>query len=115
MLISIFEKTNRFTMRIFKKILLGVLLLIILTITGGYIYMNSLKPQYSGTLELESLEKEVTAYMDDYGVPHIYADSQKDAFLALGYLHAQDRLWQMELMRRIAPGRLSEILGKDLV
>jgi penicillin G amidase len=44
-------------------------------------------------------------------VPHIYADTQKDAMIVLGYVHAQDRLWQMELMRRIAPGRLSEIFG----
>jgi penicillin amidase len=45
-------------------------------------------------------------------VPHIYAATNKDAMTALGYVHAQDRLWQMELMRRIAPGRLSEIFGK---
>jgi len=44
-------------------------------------------------------------------VPHIYADSQKDAMTVLGYVHAQDRLWQMELMKRIAPGRLSELFG----
>jgi penicillin amidase len=44
-------------------------------------------------------------------VPHIYATNSKDAMMALGYVHAQDRLWQMELMRRIAPGRLSEIFG----
>jgi penicillin amidase len=44
-------------------------------------------------------------------VPHIYANSQKDAMTVLGYVHAQDRLWQMELMRRIAPGRLSELFG----
>jgi penicillin amidase len=50
-------------------------------------------------------------YFDDYGVPHIYADNQKDAMTTLGYVHAQDRLWQMELMRRIAPGRLAEIFG----
>jgi penicillin amidase len=43
---------------------------------------------------------------------HIYANNSIDAMTALGYVHAQDRLWQMELMRRIAPGRLSEIFGK---
>jgi len=48
-------------------------------------------------------------------VPHINAQNQKDAYLALGYVHAQDRLWQMELVRRIAAGRLSEILGKELL
>jgi penicillin amidase len=44
------------------------------------------------------------------GYLHIYAANNRDAMTALGYVHAQDRLWQMELMRRIAPGRLSEIL-----
>jgi len=102
-------------MRIFKKIVLGVFLLLILVAAGGYLYINSLKPQYSGAIELDNLNEEVTAYMDDFGIPHIYANSQDDAYVALGYLHAQDRLWQMELLRRIAPGRLSEILGKDLI
>ena len=54
-------------------------------------------------------------YYDDNGVPHIYADNQEDAYIALGYAHAKDRLWQMELVRRIASGRLSEILGKELL
>jgi Protein related to penicillin acylase len=48
-------------------------------------------------------------------VPHITANNQTDAYTALGYLHAQDRLWQMELIRRIAAGRLSEIFGADLI
>ena len=54
-------------------------------------------------------------YFDDYGVPHINAQNQEDAYRALGYVHAQDRLWQMELIRRVAPGRLSEIFGEKLI
>ncbi|MEM9650171.1 MAG: penicillin acylase family protein, partial [Bacteroidota bacterium] len=50
-----------------------------------------------------------------YGIPHIYASSEEDAFRALGYVHAQDRLWQMELLRRIAKGKLSEVFGADLL
>ena len=72
------------------------------------------QPQYSGELKLNNISKEVTVYFDDTGVPHINAQNQKDAYVALGYVHAQDRLWQMELIRRIAPGRFSEIFGKDL-
>lgn len=69
-----------------------------------------LKPKYEGDVELQNIEKETTVYFDDYGIPHIYANTQKDAMVALGYVHAQDRLWAMELIRRIAiPGRLSEI------
>ncbi len=48
-------------------------------------------------------------------MPHINAQNQKDAYTALGYVHAQDRLWQMELIRRIAAGRLSEIFGEKLL
>ena len=102
-------------MRIFKKIIIFLGALLVLILIGGAIYYNSLKPSYSGNLELENLSKETTVYFDDYGVPHIYAENQLDAVTALGYVHAQDRLWQMELMRRIAPGRLSEIFGEKML
>jgi len=102
-------------MRIFKKIIIFLGTLLVLILIGGAIYYNSLKPSYSGNLELENLSKETTVYFDDYGVPHIYAENQLDAVTALGYVHAQDRLWQMELMRRIAPGRLSEIFGEKML
>ena len=100
-------------MRILKKIALLILALIILTTIGGWIYFKSLEPSYEGKLELENLQAETTVHFDEYGIPHIYAENQEDAYTTLGYLHAQDRLWQMELIRRIAPGRLSEIFGKD--
>jgi penicillin amidase len=102
-------------MRIFQKILLAIGVLITLILIGGWMYFNSLKPDYSGEITLSNLENETSVYFDDYGIPHIYAQNQLDATTALGYVHAQDRLWQMELMRRIAPGRLSEIFGKDML
>ena len=102
-------------MRIFKKILLTIIILITLVIAGGWMYFNSLKPSYSGTIELSTIDKETEVYFDDFGIPHIYAENQRNAMIALGYVHAQDRLWQMELMRRIAPGRLSEIFGGDML
>ncbi|MFZ2432447.1 MAG: penicillin acylase family protein [Lutibacter sp.] len=102
-------------MRILKKILLILGVLIALILIGGWMYFNSLKPNYSGEITLSNIENETSVYFDDYGIPHIYAQNQYDASTALGYVHAQDRLWQMELMRRIAPGRLSEIFGKDLL
>jgi len=61
------------------------------------------------------MSNKVEVYYDTYGIPHIYAKNQADAYLALGYIHAQDRLWQMDVLRRIAPGRLSELFGKDLI
>ncbi|MBC7525714.1 MAG: penicillin acylase family protein [Flavobacterium sp.] len=94
-----------------KKIILILLLIISLSAIGFYAYLLSTKPQYEGQLQLKGIKKETTVYFDDFGVPHIYANSEKDAMVALGYVHAQDRLWQMELIKRIAPGRLSELFG----
>ena len=102
-------------MKLLKKILLGLLILIVLLAAGIWVYTWTLHPDYDGELELANLNEEVTVYFDEIGVPHINAQNQEDAYRALGYVHAQDRLWQMELIRRIAPGRLSEILGDKLV
>jgi len=98
-----------------KKILLTLLVILLLVAAGGYLYIQHLKPTYSGELTLKGLSGEVEIFFDDYGIPHIYAQSEEDAYMALGYVHAQDRLFQMEVVRRIAPGRLSEIFGKDMV
>ncbi len=98
-------------MKKIKKILFVLLSLVLILALGLLIYGFYLKPKYEGELQLKNIQKETTVYFDEFGVPHIYADNAKDAMEALGYVHAQDRLWQMELMRRIAPGRLSEIFG----
>lgn len=98
-------------MKKIKKVLFGLLAFVVLFVLGLGIYGFYLKPKYEGEVQLKNIEKETTVYFDEFGVPHIYADNSKDAMETLGYVHAQDRLWQMELMRRIAPGRLSEIFG----
>ncbi|APZ44964.1 penicillin acylase family protein [Polaribacter reichenbachii] len=102
-------------MKFLKKGLKIVVFLVILIVVLIFVYSKVNEPKYSGELEIKNLSDDVTVYFDEIGVPHINAQNQKDAYLALGYIHAQDRLWQMELIRRIAPGRLSEIFGKDLV
>ncbi|UMB53468.1 penicillin acylase family protein [Lutibacter sp. A64] len=102
-------------MKILKKILLLIIIIVVFAIISGILYFNSLKPNYSGDLKLTGIENKSEIYFDDFGIPHIYAENQLDAMVALGYTHAQDRLWQMELMRRIAPGRLSEIFGEDML
>jgi len=102
-------------MRIFKKIITLFFVILVLVLIGGAVYYNNLKPSYSGDISLTGLSKETSVYFDDYGIPHIYADNEIDAVTALGYVHAQDRLWQMELMRRIAPGKLSEIFGEKML
>src|SRR6266566_3871212 len=68
-------------------------------------------PQIDGSASLPGLEHEVTVERDRWGVPHIRAASVEDLAEAQGYVMAQDRLWQMDLFRRIARGQLSEILG----
>lgn len=102
-------------MKILKK--LGWVLLALLGIfvlTAG-IFWNSMQPDYEGDVKMASLSHETKVYYDAYGIPHIYALNEKDAFRVLGYVHAQDRLWQMELLRRVARGGLSELFGKDLI
>ncbi len=102
-------------MKKFKKIVLILLFVIAVVALSLFIYLQTTKPQYEGEVSIKNISKETTVYFDDYGVPHIYANSQKDAMTVLGYVHAQDRLWQMELMRRIASGRLSELFGSKML
>ena len=68
-------------------------------------------PQIDGSLQLPELEEPAEVIYDLWGVPHIYATSLHDAFFAQGFVHAQNRLWQMEVSRRTATGRLAELFG----
>ena len=98
-------------MKIIKKIFFVLVSLIAALGLSFFVYSQYQKPTYSGELQIKNIEKTTNVYFDEYGIPHIYAENEHDAMLVLGYVHAQDRLWQMELLRRIAPGRLSEIFG----
>ena len=98
-----------------KKISALLFLLVGLFALLVFFYFQSLKPQYSGASNLSGLSGEVTVHFDSFGIPHIYAETEEDAYRSLGYVHAQDRLWQMEVVRRIAPGKLSEIFGSKLL
>jgi len=93
--------------------IIGILLLIILIV--GFIFYRTLLPTYDGSFDIENIQEEVTIHYDTYGIPHIYAQNEKDAFTALGFVHAQDRLWQMEVIRRIAPAKLSELFGDVMI
>ena len=81
----------------------------------GYFYLRQSLPQTEGTAELPALSAQVEVSHDANGIPTIRAQSMADAYTALGYLHAQDRLWQMDFMRRTAEGRLSEVAGQGTV
>lgn len=81
----------------------------------AFIGVQRLKPDYAGEKQLSGLSQTAEVYYDSYGIPHIYGENEEDAFRALGYVHAQDRLWQMELLRRVSRGGLSEVFGRDLL
>lgn len=98
------------------KILLASIIVIVLICSGtAYYYLDSKQPQRSGTLNLPGLKQKVDVHYDKWAIPHIYAENEKDAYFALGYLHAQERLFHMELLRRLSKGQLSEILGPKLI
>ncbi|MEI8170446.1 MAG: penicillin acylase family protein [Rhodoferax sp.] len=82
-------------------------------VAGWYVYTK--QPQRSGALPLKNLSARVNVRFDERGVPHINADNDIDMYRALGYVHAQDRLFQMEMVRRLAQGELAEIFGPKLL
>ena len=95
-------------------VLVVIVVVLGLVAGGGFLYISRKPfPQISGALRAAGLQGSVTVIRDKWGVPHIYADSPHDLFLAQGYVTSQDRLWQMEFWRRIGAGRLSEVLGKS--
>lgn len=97
--------------RIFKKVAVLVVLLLLAAAGAALWYRSASQPQIDGKLTLNGLKASVDIVRDAEGIPHIYAQSADDAYFALGFVHAQDRLWQLELNRRIPAGRLAEILG----
>ena len=86
-------------------------LMLVLALTYHMIFRRPL-PRTSGTLEVAGARAPIEIRRDRWGVPHIRAADRRDGALAVGFAHAQDRLWQMELHRRIAAGRLSEVIGE---
>ena len=90
----------------------GVLLVLLLLCAGAaYGYLRLSLPKVEGEIQLAGLGAQVEVQRDRYSIPHIFAKSLEDAVFGLGFVHAQDRLWQMELNRRLAAGRMAEILG----
>ncbi|GAB4212267.1 MAG: penicillin acylase family protein [Roseiflexaceae bacterium] len=92
--------------------LVGIVLALVLALGGGgYLWLRGSLPQTNGAIKLAGLSGPVEVLRDASGIPHIRGASEEDALMGLGYVHAQDRLWQMEFQRRIGNGRLSEVLG----
>lgn len=78
---------------------------------AAYLYLRTSLPELDGELKVAGLEAPVEIVRDEHAIPHIFAQSEHDAYFAMGFVLAQDRLWQMEFQRRLAAGRLSEIIG----
>jgi penicillin G amidase len=91
------------------------LLLPLLLLPGCLTTWRASLPDVEGEVEIDGLDGPVEIVRDRWGIPHITATTDADAIAALGWCHAQDRLWQMELNRRIGAGRLSEVFGKRTV
>ena len=106
-------------MKIIKIILYSILFLLFIALVAGFFTVRSIKndarPVYSGEQVIPGLNSTVAIIRDERGMPHIYADNNHDLYNAVGYVMAQERLWQMDLIRRATTGQLSEIFGEEYV
>ncbi|MCP4567255.1 MAG: penicillin acylase family protein [FCB group bacterium] len=94
----------------------GALVVLLLSFAvGGYIHLRSTLTEYDGRIGAEDISAEIEIIRDSFGMPHIYAANDRDAAFALGYCTAQDRLFQMDMIRRTIHGRLAEVIGEDMV
>jgi len=102
-------------MRILRSILLILSALIIVVGVAIFILSRQSFPQIEGSIALPGLNAQVEVIRDSNGIPHIYASNEHDLFMAQGYVHAQDRFFQMDLWRHTGSGRLAEMFGKSQV
>ncbi len=98
-----------------KRTLTVLAVVVAAAAAGATWYTQSKKPVRDGELALSNLQAPVSVRYDERGVPHIRAENEADMYRALGFVHAQDRLFQMEMLRRLAKGELAEVLGPRLV
>src|SRR5258708_2134974 len=98
-------------MRRALRILLPILAIVLILLVAAIQHLRRSLPQVEGEIALHALGAHVEILRDAHGIPHIYAQSFADVYFALGFVHAQDRLWQMEVSRRIGSGRIAEVAG----
>jgi penicillin amidase len=98
-----------------KRSLIILVIVIALLAVGGGWYIHSKQPMRDGEIVISHLQAPVSVRYDERGVPHIRAEHEADLYRALGYVHAQDRLFQMEMLRRLARGELAEVMGPRLI
>ncbi|WP_276946439.1 penicillin acylase family protein [Haematobacter massiliensis] len=97
------------------RILTALILVTAATLAGLYYVTSRSLPDYSASYRLSGVDQPMEIVRDTASVPHIFAKTDEDAFFGLGFVHAQDRLWQMTILRRTAQGRLSELFGARTV
>jgi penicillin G amidase len=97
--------------RLVAKAFGALVLLLLLMVVAGWFWLRGSLPVLDGERKA-AVQAPVEIVRDAEGVPHIYAASERDGWFAMGYVHAQDRLWQMEFQRRVGQGRIAEVLGE---
>jgi penicillin amidase len=105
----------RKTLHLLRALLLVVLALVIVVGVLGFVLSRQSFPQIEGTVSIPGLNGEVEVIRDEMGIPHIFASSERDLFMAQGYVQAQDRFFQMDVWRHIGAGRTAEMFGSSQV
>ena len=108
-------RTFRPQIRAMINVLKALGLLLVLLLAYLVYFAQTSQTDYNFMLQSETVSAPVEVVFDDMAVPHIYAERESDAMFALGYVHASERLWQMDLLRRAGAGELSALLGPDMV
>lgn len=102
-----------------KKVIISVTVILLIIVLAVFIIGTNISrralPDYSQSFKIKNLKDTVRVFRDSFAMPHIYAKNTADLYRATGYLVAQDRLWQMDLLRHVTTGTLSEIFGEDLL
>ncbi|WP_456424576.1 penicillin acylase family protein [Lutibacter sp.] len=99
-------------MKATKRILSIFFIIITVTVAVIYFYTKFTLPNYKSNYKVLGINSKIKIYRDQFAIPHIYAQNQDDLAFGMGFVMAQDRLWQMDLFRRVATGKLSEIFGE---
>jgi len=97
--------------RIFRKAIAGLVLLVLCAVLGVTMLASFSLPRFSGVERVAGIDARIEIVRDAHGIPRVFAKTPHDAWFAMGYVHAMDRLWQMDVARRLTQGRLSERFG----
>jgi len=100
---------------LFRLSLFIIILLLGIAAIAGYHTFYKQLPDHTAVIEAVGLQQAVDIHWDPYGVPYLYAESEPDLYFSIGYVHAQDRLWQLTLAQLMAEGRFSEFLGEPFI